>query len=215
MTRFAHRAVLVLGLISSGVLAAPTLTLRSTELQALPSSDPLPSIPPVAVVHVLEVRGPDPVSKIKGILAELKAKVKDIIEKHNDKKDEKKVGSQRTSSLLICFSYHQCPHYLPIKVEEIEREYYALEKLYEDLNAAQTHWTWSTYEMGRVPPEDLRIQKWQTIIDGYVKLLGKVTRLDGIDRKPEYRDLYRQFERSLEEAEDGQERDAAEARALH
>ncbi|KAJ3712057.1 hypothetical protein C8R42DRAFT_728354 [Lentinula raphanica] len=190
MTRFAYRAVLVLGLISSGVLAAPTLMLRSTELQALPSSDPLPSVPPVAVVHVLEVRGIDPVSKIKGILAELKAKVKDIIEKHNDKKDEK-------------------------KVEEIEREYYALEKLYEDLNAAQTHWTWSTYEMGRVPPEDLRIQKWQTIIDGYVKLLGKVTRLDGIDRKPEYRDLYCQFERSLEEAEDGQERDAEEARALH
>ncbi|KAJ3834058.1 hypothetical protein EV361DRAFT_932567 [Lentinula raphanica] len=189
MTRFAYQAVLVLGLISSGVLAAPTLTPRSTELQALHSSYPLPSVPPVAVVHVLEVRGTDPVSKIKGILAELKAKVKDIIEKHNDKKDEK-------------------------KVEEIEREYYALEKLYEDLNAAQTYWTWSTYEMGRVPPEDLRIQKWQTIIEAYEKLLEKVTRLDGIDRKPEYRDLYHQFERSLQEAEDGQREDAdEEARA--
>ncbi|KAJ3841115.1 hypothetical protein F5878DRAFT_31813 [Lentinula raphanica] len=57
MARFVLRAILVLGLISSGVLAAPTSMPRSSVgVQDLQSSDPAIGGPP-AVVNVLEPRG--------------------------------------------------------------------------------------------------------------------------------------------------------------
>ncbi|KAJ3730341.1 hypothetical protein C8R42DRAFT_637114 [Lentinula raphanica] len=57
MTRFAHRAILVLGALSFGVLAAPTAKPHSTQTQALQSCNPPIDGLPAAQVNVLEARG--------------------------------------------------------------------------------------------------------------------------------------------------------------
>ncbi|KAJ3963478.1 hypothetical protein EV361DRAFT_874837 [Lentinula raphanica] len=57
MTRFAHRAILVLGALSFGVLAAPTAKPLSTQAQALQSCNPPIGGLPAARVNVLAARG--------------------------------------------------------------------------------------------------------------------------------------------------------------
>ncbi|KAJ3844106.1 hypothetical protein EV361DRAFT_908452 [Lentinula raphanica] len=90
MTRFVLRAMLILGVMSSGVLAAPTLTPRlPTEVEALQSSDSLIGGPrgPV-VVNVLEARSanehtaashcPDPLSLVDEIINDVAATKHDV-----------------------------------------------------------------------------------------------------------------------------------------
>ncbi|KAJ3752012.1 hypothetical protein EV360DRAFT_89161 [Lentinula raphanica] len=193
MTRFAHRAILVLGALSSGVLAAPTLTppkSHSTELgQALQSSNvPIGGLP----------SGPagDDVLKVRDDGGGMTLAVR---------------GDEESRALELVFRPGGEPKRLYEeelnKINQISNKYNAIreslqEQAHTQCSSILSIWHSFITGLGALRRPDNTAELWQEIADRYRSLSKEIESLHGFqDQNPLYRQLHELVMKSVEAAE--------------